>query len=58
LGRWTRPLLALPLVVYGLTMLQLMLRSDAPSEWAVLAAFVMDFPLVAALSQLRFVQQK
>jgi len=30
-----------------------MLRSDAPSEWSVLAAFVMGFPLVAALSQLR-----
>lgn len=53
LGAWTRPVLLLPLVVYGLTMLQLMLRSDAPSEWPVLAAFVMGFPLVAALSQLR-----
>lgn len=53
LGAWTRPVLALPMAVYGLTMLQLMLRSDAPSEWTVLAAFVMGFPLVAAASQLR-----
>ena len=53
LGSRTRFVLGLPLVVYGLTMLQLMLRSDAPSEWSVLAAFVMGFPLVAALSQLR-----
>lgn len=53
LGKWTGAVLVLPLVVYGLTMLQLMLRSDAPSEWPVLAAFVMGFPLVAALSQLR-----
>lgn len=53
LGSWTRFVLVLPLMVYGLTMLQLMLRSDAPSEWPVLAAFVMGFPLVAALSQLR-----
>ncbi len=53
LGSWTPFVLVLPLGVYGLTMLQLMLRSDAPSEWPVLAAFVMGFPLVAALSQLR-----
>lgn len=51
MGSWTRPVLTLPLVIYGLTMLQLMLRPDAPSEWAVLGAFVMGFPLVAALSQ-------
>ena len=51
MGSWTRPVLALPLVIYGLTMLQLMLRPDAPSEWAVLGAFVMGFPLVAAFSQ-------
>lgn len=51
MGNWTRPVLALPLVIYGLTMLQLMLRPDAPSEWAVLGAFVMGLPLVAAISQ-------
>ncbi len=52
LGSWTPFVLGLPLLVYGLTMLQLMLRADAPSAWPVLAAFVMGFPLVAALSQL------
>ncbi len=52
MGNWTRPVLVLPLVIYGLTMLQLMLRPDAPSEWPVLAVFVMGFPLVAAVSQL------
>jgi hypothetical protein len=33
-------------------MLQMMVRHDAPTEWPVLAAFVMGFPLVAAFSQL------
>jgi uncharacterized membrane protein len=52
LGRQTRTMLALPLLVYGLLMVQMMVRHDAPTEWPVLAAFVMGFPLVAAFSQL------
>jgi hypothetical protein len=45
-------MLALPLLVYGLIMVQMMVRHDAPTEWPVLAAFVMGFPLVATVSQL------
>jgi putative membrane protein len=52
LARQTRTMLALPLLVYGLIMVQMMVRHDAPTEWPVLAAFVMGFPLVAASSQL------
>src|SRR5215213_6260875 len=52
LARQTRTMLALPLLVYGLLTVQMMVRHDAPTEWPVLAAFVMGFPLVAALSQL------
>jgi len=52
LARQTRTMLALPLLVYGLIMVQMMVRHDAPTEWPVLAAFVMGFPLVAAFSQL------
>src|SRR5215212_1660582 len=52
LGRQTRTMLVLPLLVYGLIMVQMMVRHDAPTEWPVLAAFVMGFPLVAAFSQL------
>lgn len=52
LGQATRTMLALPLAAYGLVMLQMMLRHDAPTEWPILAAFVMGFPLVAAFSQL------
>ncbi len=44
--------LVLPLLAYGLVMMQLMLRADAPSEWPVLAAFVMGMPLLASISQL------
>jgi uncharacterized membrane protein len=52
LGRQTRTMQALPLLLYGLIMVQMMVRHDAPTEWPVLAAFVMGFPLVAAFSQL------
>ena len=52
LAQQTRTTLVLPLVVYGLIMVQMMVRHDAPTEWQVLAAFVMGFPLVAAVSQL------
>jgi putative membrane protein len=52
LAQQTRTTLVLPLVVYGLIMVQMMVRHDAPTEWPVLAAFVMGFPLVAAVSQL------
>lgn len=48
----TRLMLVLPLLVYGLIMVQMMVRHDAPTEWPVLAAFVMGSPLVAAASQL------
>jgi uncharacterized membrane protein len=52
LAQQTRLMRVLPLLVYGLIMLQMMVRHDAPTEWPVLAAFVMGFPLVAAFSQL------
>jgi hypothetical protein len=52
LGQETRTRLALPLAAYGLVMLQMTLRHGVPTEWPILAAFVMDFPLVAAFSQL------
>jgi uncharacterized membrane protein len=52
LGSQTRTVAALPLIVYGIIMVQMMVRHDAPTEWPILAAFVMGFPLLAAFSQL------